>query len=155
MCLFQASRIAWTVSGDSGRVRSTPLISAPQAGDNGVTWISSTSCMASPSPIRLAFSQSYPPAYEAQRPSAGANRARRTGAPLLVCLSFSRRRGGTYRMLNVGIIGLGGWGRRLVEAVQGKSDRLRFAAAVTGSPAKREAFAAQHGFKVSGDLKAM
>lgn len=58
-------------------------------------------------------------------------------------------------MLNVGMIGLGGWGRRLVEAVQGKSGRLRITAAVTGSPAKRKAFAAQHGFKVSGDLKAM
>jgi predicted dehydrogenase len=58
-------------------------------------------------------------------------------------------------MLNVGIIGLGGWGRRLVEAVQGKSDSIRFTAAVTGTPAKREAFASQHGFKVSGDLKAM
>ena len=58
-------------------------------------------------------------------------------------------------MLNVGIIGLGGWGRRLVEAVQGKSDRLRFAAAVTGTPAKRAAFAAQHGIKLTGDLKTM
>lgn len=58
-------------------------------------------------------------------------------------------------MLNVGIVGLGGWGRRLVEAVQGKSDRLRFAAAVTGTPAKAEAFASKHGFKVYGDLKAM
>ena len=57
--------------------------------------------------------------------------------------------------LNVGIIGLGGWGRRLVEAVQGKSDRIRFAAAVTGTPAKAEAFAAKHGLAVSGDLKAM
>jgi predicted dehydrogenase len=58
-------------------------------------------------------------------------------------------------MLNVGIIGLGGWGRRLVEAVQGKSDRIRFAAAVTGTPAKAEAFAGKHGFKVSGDLESM
>jgi predicted dehydrogenase len=49
-------------------------------------------------------------------------------------------------MLNVGIIGLGGWGRRLVEAVQGKSDRVRFTAAVTGTPAKAEPFAAKHGF---------
>ena len=39
-------------------------------------------------------------------------------------------------MLNVGIIGLGGWGRRLVESVQGKSDRIRFVAAVTATPAK-------------------
>jgi predicted dehydrogenase len=58
-------------------------------------------------------------------------------------------------MLNVGIIGLGGWGRRLVESVQGKSDRIRFTAAVTGTPAKAEAFAAKHGFAVSSDLKAM
>lgn len=58
-------------------------------------------------------------------------------------------------MLNVGIIGLGGWGRRLVEAVQGKSDRIRFAAAVTGTPAKSEAFAVKHGLKVGGDLQSM
>ena len=58
-------------------------------------------------------------------------------------------------MLNVGLIGLGGWGRRLVQAVQGKSDRLRFVAAATGTPAKREAFASEHGIKLSGDLKTM
>ena len=58
-------------------------------------------------------------------------------------------------MLNVGIVGLGGWGRRLVESVQGKSDRLRFAAAVTGTPAKAETFATKHGLKVSGDLASM
>src|SRR5436190_20493227 len=58
-------------------------------------------------------------------------------------------------MLNVGIIGLGGWGRRLVESVQGKSDRIRFVAAVTGTPSKSETFATKHGFKVSGDLKSM
>src|SRR4051794_24748752 len=58
-------------------------------------------------------------------------------------------------MLNVGIIGLGGWGRRLVEAVQGKSDHVRFTAAVTGTPAKAESFAVKHGLKLAGDLKAM
>ena len=58
-------------------------------------------------------------------------------------------------MLNVGIIGLGGWGRRLVESVQGKSDTIRFTAAVTGTPAKAEAFAAKHGIKVGNDLNAM
>jgi predicted dehydrogenase len=58
-------------------------------------------------------------------------------------------------MLKVGIVGLGGWGRRLVESVQGKSDRLRFVAAVTGTPAKSAAFAAKHGFNVGGDLKSM
>lgn len=58
-------------------------------------------------------------------------------------------------MLNVGIIGLGGWGRKLVEAAQGKSDRLRFTAAVTQTPAKREAFATQHGLTIGGDIKSM
>jgi predicted dehydrogenase len=43
----------------------------------------------------------------------------------------------------------------LVESVQGKSDRIRFVAGVTGTPAKAETFATRHGFKVSGDLKAM
>ena len=43
----------------------------------------------------------------------------------------------------------------MVESVQGKSDRVRFAAGVTGTPAKAEAFATKHGFKLSGDLKAM
>jgi predicted dehydrogenase len=62
-------------------------------------------------------------------------------------------------MLNVGIVGLGGWGRRLVESVQGqsegKSDRIRFVAAVTATPAKAEAFASQHGLKVGADLASM
>ena len=58
-------------------------------------------------------------------------------------------------MLHVGIVGLGGWGRRLVESVQGKSERIRFVAAVTGTPAKAETFATKHGFKVGGDLGSM
>jgi hypothetical protein len=29
-------------------------------------------------------------------------------------------------MIDAGIVGLGWWGKNLVEAVQGKSDRLRF-----------------------------
>src|SRR5438132_898327 len=44
-CLAQASLIARTVSLDRSRVRSTPLISAPQADDNGVTVTSMTSCI--------------------------------------------------------------------------------------------------------------
>jgi predicted dehydrogenase len=58
-------------------------------------------------------------------------------------------------MLNVGIIGLGGWGKRLVESVQGKSDRIRFTTAVVANPAKHEAFAVEHGLKVGTDLSAM
>jgi predicted dehydrogenase len=58
-------------------------------------------------------------------------------------------------MLNAGIVGLGGWGRRLVESVQGKNDRIRFVAAVTATPAKAETFATKHGLKVSSDLASM
>ncbi len=58
-------------------------------------------------------------------------------------------------MLDIGIIGLGGWGRRLVESVQGKSDLVRFTAAVTGTPAKAADFATKHGITVGGDLDAM
>ena len=58
-------------------------------------------------------------------------------------------------MLQVGIVGLGGWGKRLVESVQGVSPHVRFVAAVTATPSKSEAFAAGHGFKVGKDLGAM
>src|SRR6516165_3310635 len=43
-CLPQACLIARTVGSDSSLVRSTPLISAPQADDNGVTSMSRMSC---------------------------------------------------------------------------------------------------------------
>src|SRR5262249_32986547 len=44
-CSFQASLTALTSSLDSGLERSIPLISAPHAGDKGVTWMSMVSCM--------------------------------------------------------------------------------------------------------------
>jgi len=40
-------------------------------------------------------------------------------------------------MINAAILGLGWWGQALVTAVQGKSDRIRFAKAVVPVPAKR------------------
>ena len=58
-------------------------------------------------------------------------------------------------MLNVGLIGLGGWGKRLVEAVQGKSKTVRFVSAVTATPAKHKDFVAKHGLKIEADLKTM
>src|SRR5262249_56640778 len=44
-CLAQAALIARTALSESALVRSTPLISAPQADDSGVTSMSMTSCM--------------------------------------------------------------------------------------------------------------
>ncbi len=38
------------------------------------------------------------------------------------------------RMLDLAILGLGAWGRRIVDSVQGKSSGLRSRAAVVGRP---------------------
>lgn len=54
-------------------------------------------------------------------------------------------------MLELAIVGLGSWGRRLVEAVQGHSDRVRFAAAVVARPERSQDFAAKHGLSVGSD----
>ena len=54
-------------------------------------------------------------------------------------------------MLELAIVGLGGWGRRLVESVQGKSDRVRFSAAVVARPERSKDFAAMHGLSVGSD----
>lgn len=51
-------------------------------------------------------------------------------------------------MLNAAIVGIGGWGKVLVSAVQGKSDKLRFVAGATGRRALAEEFAGQAGFRL-------
>lgn len=58
-------------------------------------------------------------------------------------------------MLNLGLIGLGGWGKRLVESVQGKSETVRFVSAVTGTPARHQGFVARYGLKIDANLAAM
>lgn len=55
-------------------------------------------------------------------------------------------------MITAAIVGLGRWGQRLVESVQGKSKLIRFAEAVTRTPAKAEAFAKTHGLALGTDL---
>lgn len=54
-------------------------------------------------------------------------------------------------MLDLAIVGLGAWGRRMVESVQGKSDKVRFCAAATRRPERVQEFAAKHGLTVSTD----
>ena len=54
-------------------------------------------------------------------------------------------------MFNLGIVGLGAWGKRLVGSVQGKSDSARFTAAATRTPAKVADFCAQHDIRLAGD----
>ncbi len=51
-------------------------------------------------------------------------------------------------MINLAIIGLGGWGRRVVGSVQNKSDDVRFSHAVTRTPAKARDFATEHGLEL-------
>jgi predicted dehydrogenase len=55
-------------------------------------------------------------------------------------------------MINAAIIGLGRWGKSLVTAVQGKSQKIRFIHGVSKEPGDVRAFADQHGFQLSTDL---
>lgn len=48
-------------------------------------------------------------------------------------------------MIRAAIVGLGRWGQNLVASVQGKSDKIRFVAAMTRTPDKAKTFADKHG----------
>ena len=51
-------------------------------------------------------------------------------------------------MIRAAIVGIGGWGRNLVAAVQGKSEHLRFVAGTTRTPAKAADFCRQQGIRL-------
>ena len=55
-------------------------------------------------------------------------------------------------MINAGIVGLGWWGKNLVGAVQGKSDRLRFVRGACRDIGPVAAFAERHGLALSSSL---
>jgi predicted dehydrogenase len=55
-------------------------------------------------------------------------------------------------MINAGIVGLGWWGKKLVEAVQDKSDRLRFVRGACRNTEPVAAFAERHGLALSTSL---
>src|SRR5262245_27586082 len=55
-------------------------------------------------------------------------------------------------MISAAIVGLGRWGKNIVNAVQGKSGRLRFTHAVVRRPDTAHDFAAQHGLGLSSDF---
>src|SRR5580693_10765614 len=57
------------------------------------------------------------------------------------------------RMINAAVIGLGRWGKSLVNAVQGRSTRLRFVHGVSREPDEVRGFAQQHGFRLTTELK--
>ena len=54
-------------------------------------------------------------------------------------------------MITAGILGLGRWGRLLVDSVQGKSDHIRFTAGTTRTPRKARAFAKENGLHLCAD----
>jgi predicted dehydrogenase len=56
-------------------------------------------------------------------------------------------------MIDAAIVGLGRWGKAIVEAVQGKSARLRFIRGVCEEPRQLAGFAASHGFEVGADIR--
>jgi predicted dehydrogenase len=55
-------------------------------------------------------------------------------------------------MIDAGIVGLGWWGKNLVEAVQGKSNRLRFVRGACRDIRPVTAFAERHGLALSSSL---
>ena len=54
-------------------------------------------------------------------------------------------------MIRAAIVGLGRWGRNLVECTQGKGDKITFTTAVARTPDKARAFARQHGIALVDD----
>lgn len=58
-------------------------------------------------------------------------------------------------MINAAIVGLGRWGRLLVDSVQGRSDRIRFTHGVTRTLSKAEAYCRDKGIALGGDYDAV
>lgn len=61
----------------------------------------------------------------------------------------------TATPLPAAIVGMGKWGRTLVNAVQGRSDAIRFVAGTTRTPANAAGFAQRQGIEMLPDLKAV
>ncbi len=58
-------------------------------------------------------------------------------------------------MINAGIVGLGWWGKNIVEAVQGKSEHLRFVRGACRDTTPVTTFAEHHGLALSSSLDAL
>src|SRR5579864_1163030 len=58
-------------------------------------------------------------------------------------------------MIRIAVVGIGHWGRTLVSAVQGNSERIRFTAGYTRTPAKAEAFCADKSIVLYDSLDAI
>src|SRR3954463_16274141 len=51
-------------------------------------------------------------------------------------------------MIRAAIVGIGTWGQNLVASVQGRSERIRFSAGTTRTPAKAAQFCGRHGIRL-------
>ena len=58
-------------------------------------------------------------------------------------------------MIDAAIVGLGRWGKTLVEAVQGKSDKLRFTRAVSRDPSEHPDYLEKHHLLAGSDFAEM
>jgi predicted dehydrogenase len=58
-------------------------------------------------------------------------------------------------MIRAAVVGIGHWGRTVINAVQGNSDKIRFAAGQTRTPSKVEAFCAEKGIALYDSLDAI
>lgn len=58
-------------------------------------------------------------------------------------------------MVNLAIVGIGRWGRILVDSVSGQSDTVRFTKGVTRTRAKAEDYCARHGIALADDYEAL
>ena len=58
-------------------------------------------------------------------------------------------------MLRTAIVGAGHWGRRLIESVQGRSEKIGFTAAVTRDPVAQQPLAARYGLALSRSYAAV
>ena len=56
-------------------------------------------------------------------------------------------------MIRAAVVGLGRWGRNLVECTQGKTDKIRFTVGVARTPAKARDFAGAHGLTLVSDYE--
>jgi len=56
-------------------------------------------------------------------------------------------------MINAGIVGLGWWGKNLVEAVQGKSEHIRFTRGACRDPRPVAGFAERHKLALASSLQ--
>ena len=57
--------------------------------------------------------------------------------------------------MNLGIIGLGWWGQRLVRSIQGRSEKVRFTTAAVADPSKRQDVAQELGLELTSSYASL